>query len=202
MPVLRYTDEMMPEVTVPPRLNGLPIATTQSPTRAWLELPKCTNGNGSRRLILSTARSDCASRPTTSASYSVPSTKVTVTSSSSVRWSGWITWLLVTTKPSAEMMNPEPSDCASRVVGWPPCWLPNRSAKGVPASGLASTVIRCRVEMLTTAGWSCSVRSAKLAGAPARGTTRSSFWATWAPAGWPVMSERAAPPVSSAVVMP
>ena len=40
------------------------------------------------------------------------------------------------------------------------------------------------------------------AGAPARGTTRSSVCATWAPAGWPVKWEMAAPPASRAAVMP
>jgi hypothetical protein len=102
------------------------------------------------------------------------------------------------------MMKPEPSDCASRVVGCPR--LPNRSANGVPWNGLVLTVIRWRVEMLTTAGCSCSTRSAKLAGAPPRGTTRaialSSFCATCAPAGKPVMSVAAAPPSSRAVVTP
>ena len=61
-----------------------------------------------------------------------------------------------------------------------------------------------RVEILTTAGASCSVKSAKLAGAPARGTTASiccaSFCATWAPAGYPVRSDSVAPPRSSAEV--
>ena len=174
----------MPLVTVPPRPKGLPIATTQSPGRASLESPNATKGNGSRRLILSTARSDAASAPTSSASYSVPSGMVTVISSRVARLFGLTTWLFVTTKPSAEMMKPEPSDCASRVCGCC-CWplrRPNISAKGVPANGLEFTSIRWRVAMFTTAGWSCCVRSAKLDGAPARGTIRSmvpsSFCAT------------------------
>ena len=41
-PVTRWTAEMIPAVTVPPRPNGLPIAITQSPTRAWAESPHFT----------------------------------------------------------------------------------------------------------------------------------------------------------------
>ena len=51
-----------------------------------------------------------------------------------------------------------------------------------------------------------SRRLAKLAGAPARGAMpdirASSFWATCAPAGWPVIRETVAPPISSAVESP
>ena len=36
--------ETMPAVTVPPRPNGLPIASTQSPTRSASESPNCTAG--------------------------------------------------------------------------------------------------------------------------------------------------------------
>ena len=87
----------MPEVTVPPRPKGLPIAITQSPGRDWVESPNSTKGKGSRRLILSTARSLCASVPTSSALYSVPSGMVTVISSTVPRPLGLTTWLLVTT---------------------------------------------------------------------------------------------------------
>ena len=211
--MLRYTAEMIPAVTVPPRPKGLPIATTHSPTRVAEESPKVTKGKVLSERILSTARSDAASAPITSASYSVPSASVTVIDSSFARVSGGlITWLLVTTIPSAEMMKPEPSDCASRVCGWacpppsPPLRRLNSSAKGVPAKGLFCTSTRWRVAILTTAGWSCAVRSAKLAGAPATGTTRSitapSFCATCAPSGEPVISEMAAPPTSSALDSP
>ena len=53
----------MPAVTVPPRPNGLPIATTQSPTRVAVESPNWTNGR-SVASILSSARSETTSRPT------------------------------------------------------------------------------------------------------------------------------------------
>ena len=76
--MLRCSAETMPAVTVPPRPNGLPIATTQSPTRVRVESPKRTKGRAGSRLILSTAMSEAWSRPTTSASYSVRSASVTV----------------------------------------------------------------------------------------------------------------------------
>ena len=42
----RAVAEMMPAVTVPPRPNGLPIASTQSPTFALVESPQVAAGNG------------------------------------------------------------------------------------------------------------------------------------------------------------
>ena len=41
-PISLFLAEIIPEVTVPPKPNGLPIATTQSPTRALSEFPKAT----------------------------------------------------------------------------------------------------------------------------------------------------------------
>jgi hypothetical protein len=41
----------MPAVTVPPRPNGLPTATTQSPTSAPSLLPQATYGSGLSALI-------------------------------------------------------------------------------------------------------------------------------------------------------
>ena len=38
--MLRFRAEIIPEVTVPPKPKGLPIAITQSPTLALSELPK------------------------------------------------------------------------------------------------------------------------------------------------------------------
>ena len=67
---LRATAETMPLVTVRSSPKGLPIATTQSPTRASVELPKCTKGSGLFATILSTARSEAASAPTRRAAYS------------------------------------------------------------------------------------------------------------------------------------
>ena len=40
-----FLDEIIPEVTVPPKPKGLPIAITQSPIRALSESPKLTGSN-------------------------------------------------------------------------------------------------------------------------------------------------------------
>src|SRR3546814_2538349 len=49
--------DTIPAVTVPPRPKGLPIATTQSPTRVFVESPNRTNGR-SFASIFSSARSE------------------------------------------------------------------------------------------------------------------------------------------------
>src|SRR6266851_3621517 len=95
---------MIPAVTVPPRPNGLPIASTQSPTRALLESPQLAAGNGVLASTLSNARSVTASRPMTCACSAVSSARVTVICSALA-----ITWLLVTINPDGSMTNPEPS---------------------------------------------------------------------------------------------
>ena len=59
--------ETMPAVTVPPSPNGLPIATTQSPTRGALAA-KDTYGKLPPSLTFSTAKSVFGSVPTTLAS--------------------------------------------------------------------------------------------------------------------------------------
>ena len=82
---------MMPAVTLPPRPKGLPMATTQSPTRALSESPKRTAVSLPVGFTLSTAMSVLGSRPTTSALSRVPSWRATVISSASL-----MTWLLVT----------------------------------------------------------------------------------------------------------
>jgi hypothetical protein len=110
------------------------------------------------------------------------------------------------------MMKPDPSEVASRVTGRPsgvsPPWPKRRksSSNGVPENGLALvTSIRCVVEMLTTAGCKRAARSAKLSGAPARGTTGAiapgAFCATCAPTGCWSVRVAVAPPASSAAVM-
>ena len=52
-----YFDEIIPVVTVPPKPYGLPIAITQSPTRALFESPKLTGINFSSDSICKTAKS-------------------------------------------------------------------------------------------------------------------------------------------------
>ena len=49
--------ETIPAVTVPPRPNGLPMASTQSPTRAPSESPNCTAGSGLSDFTCSSAMS-------------------------------------------------------------------------------------------------------------------------------------------------
>ena len=106
----------MPAVTVPPRPNGLPIASTQSPTRAFDESPNCTAGSGLSGFTFSSAMSPVSSRPTTVAFSVVLSCSVTVISSAPS-----MTWLLVTISPDGSMMKPEPRLCIRRSgSGWSP----------------------------------------------------------------------------------
>ncbi len=59
----RLTADTMPAVTVPPRPNGLPMATTHSPGFTSAELPSWMNGNGRCASIFSTAMSERGSVP-------------------------------------------------------------------------------------------------------------------------------------------
>ena len=81
--MLRWRAEMMPAVTEPPRPNGLPIASTQSPTRMASLSPKGTATSGWVVLIFSRARSVLLSLPTSSALMLVSSCRMTVISSAS-----------------------------------------------------------------------------------------------------------------------
>ena len=151
----------MPAVTVPPSPNGWPIATTQSPTRARPESPNFTKGSGAGATILSTARSEVGSRPTSLATYSLRSCSVTVIDSTVAPLVPGRDHVVVgddiavgrDDEARAERLHPRASPARRRRP--PPSW-PNRSPNGVPANGLALcwTVIVCLVEMLTTAGWS------------------------------------------------
>src|SRR6266566_8448064 len=105
----RAVAEMIPAVTVPPRPNGLPIASTQSPTLALFESPQLAAGSGVLASTLRRARSVTTSRPITWACSAVSSDSVTVI------WSAVaITWLLVTISPDGSMTNPEPSEAIRR----------------------------------------------------------------------------------------
>ena len=168
----------MPAVTVPPRLNGLPIAITHSPSRSLSESPNLTAFSGLVGLTLSSARSVLVSRPMTSAFRMVPSLRMTLTSSAPL-----MTWLLVTTSPDASMMKPEPSELMRRGVGTPflPCRFLKNSSKnssnGEPG-GSCGTALRlmstvCLVEMLTTASITCSATSAIASGPRAAAGTVS-----------------------------
>ncbi|MCY1238674.1 hypothetical protein D9M72_514260 [compost metagenome] len=81
----------MPAVTVVPMPNGLPIASTWSPTRKVSESPQATVASGFAGLIFSTARSFFGSAPTSLAGTCVPSSRVTVMLDALS-----MTWLLVT----------------------------------------------------------------------------------------------------------
>ncbi|MGY3104639.1 hypothetical protein ACVW0I_006218 [Bradyrhizobium sp. LM6.11] len=176
----RFFAETIPAVTVPPRLKGLPIATTQSPRRSLSESPNFTDTSGFGGLNFSTARSVFLSTPTSSALILVPSLRMTLISSASA-----MTWLLVTTTPDVSMMKPLPSELVLRGAGLfsPPLLPPpgplrflkkssKNSSKGEPGGScgmallppppLASTV--CEVEMLTTASITFSATSAMPSG--------------------------------------
>ena len=109
----RLRAETMPAVTEPPRLNGLPIAITHSPSRTLSESPNFTAFSGFVGLTFSTARSVLVSRPTSSAFSLVPSLRMTVISSASA-----MTWLLVTTMPDGidDEAGAERIDAARRAV--------------------------------------------------------------------------------------
>src|SRR5829696_285629 len=177
--MLRPRAETMPAVTEPPRPNGLPIATTQSPGRILSDSPNFTCLRGLSGFTRRTARSIFESLPTISALRREPPEKMTLMSFASP-----MTWLLVTTMPDGSMTKPEPSEFERRWRGLsPPCppgppWPPwprrlknssNRSSNGVPGGSCgsarprASTVVEA--EMLTTAGMISSARSAKDSGA-------------------------------------
>ena len=130
----------MPAVTVLSRLNGLPTASTHSPTRMESLLPNTTKG---RRVssILSSAMSVLGSEPTNFALYSRLSAIVTLMS---VLRS--TTWWLVTMYPSGDMMTPEPEDPVSEPPPHtlPPVWI--------------------RALILTTAGVETSAASIKSVG--------------------------------------
>ncbi len=150
----RLRAEMTPTVTVWPRPNGLPIATTQSPTRASSESPNDTNGRATSAVTRSTARSVAGSRPTTVASNVRPSWNAT-----SIASAPSMTWLLVTITPSGSMTKPEPSEDSVR--GAPPRYSLKRSS-GEPGGNVGRPPATFwLVRMFTTAGESRSERSAK-----------------------------------------
>ena len=76
-----FLAEIIPEVTVPPKPKGFPIAITQSPILGLSELPNFTGMNLSFETICKTAISDNGSAPTILALYSLsPSTLTTISS--------------------------------------------------------------------------------------------------------------------------
>jgi hypothetical protein len=79
-PIARPLALTIPAVTVLLSPNGLPMATTQSPTSSASESPSFATGSGSLLSIFSTARSVFGSRPRTLAGSSRPSLSATVIS--------------------------------------------------------------------------------------------------------------------------
>src|SRR4051794_41856558 len=71
----------MPALTLPPSPNGLPIASTQSPTRALSLSPQAVGTSGLSVFTFSTAISVLLSRPRSSALRRGLSCRVTVFSS-------------------------------------------------------------------------------------------------------------------------
>jgi hypothetical protein len=102
-PMLRPFALTIPAVTVLSSPNGFPIASTQSPTSSWSELPSSTTARSFFDSMRSTARSVFGSRPTTVAGSSRPSLSATV-----ISFAFSTTWLLVSTRPSFRMMKPDP----------------------------------------------------------------------------------------------
>ncbi len=76
-PRSRPRAETMPAVTEPPRPNGLPAASTQSPTSTWRESPNATAGSGPVASTLISATSVSSSVPITLAGSRVPSVRPT-----------------------------------------------------------------------------------------------------------------------------
>src|SRR5215471_2257099 len=133
----RAVAEMMPDVTVPPSPKGLPIASTQSPTRAFVESPQLAAGRGAFGSTLRSAKSLTGSRPMTSACNTVSSDNVTVICSALA-----MTWLLVTISPFGSMTNPEPSEATRKAGGLAPPGAPlspkksrKNSSRGAPGVG-------------------------------------------------------------------
>ena len=141
---LRPSALTMPRVTVCPSPNGLPIATTKSPTSSESESP----GSSSTRSCASMRRSATSvpgSLPTSVASNSRRSRRVTTISSAPLT-----TWWLVTTRPSSpSMMMPDPMPCTGTLRR--PGALKNRLKTGSSSNGFCR-MRRPRTEMFTTAG--------------------------------------------------
>src|SRR5271155_1080561 len=167
----RAVADIMPEVTVPPRPNGLPMASTQSPTLALVESPQAAAGSGFGALTFNSTRSLTESRPTTCACKLVLSDNVTVICSALA-----ITWLLVTIRPEGSMIKPEPRDATggANPLGPPGVpFSPRKSWKnwssGEPGAGACPwgasfgrpATPAWVVEMLTTTPSSRAARSAK-----------------------------------------
>src|SRR5438552_2941307 len=134
----------MPAVAVWVRPNGLPIASTQSPTLRLSESPSGSVGSGCGALMWTRAMSVLSSLPTSFASNSS-----SVAMRTRILSAPLTTWLFVTTSPSAEMTKPEPR--LRLTAGGSPKkrWRKSCIDSGGPCP---SSPARPTVEMFTTAG--------------------------------------------------
>ena len=162
-PIDLFLAEIIPEVTVPPKPKGFPIAITQSPILALSESPKETGINFSSVSSCNTAISISGSAPKTLALNSSSPLTLTIISSAP-----WITWLFVTTIPLSSIINPEPS--AADCLSWGVPNSLNISSSGDPGGnwngndGLVFVTTVWVDEIFTTDGINLSAKSAKDAG--------------------------------------
>jgi hypothetical protein len=178
---VRASAETIPCVTVWPTPNGLPIASTTSPTSISSLSRKASAGSRSAPAATrSTARSVRGSRPRIVAVNSRRSDSTTVISSASP-----ITWLLVTITPAGSTITPEPRLVCTRSRGakGPSGSRPkNRRKNGSASIGGAVRTVR-RVWMLTTAGAAARTTGAKVAASSARVAGTAGAWASSSTAG-------------------
>ena len=134
--LVRAWPETMPLVTVCPTPNGLPMASTRSPTSSLSESPSLRKGSASPPASMRrTARSVRSSTPTMVASNSRRSVSATLISSAPS-----MTWPLVTISPLLLTMTPEPSDRWIRLRGLP---RPRLSPKNWRKMGSSKSGVRC-----------------------------------------------------------
>ena len=155
-PIERAFALTMPAVTVELRLNGLPTASTHSPTFRSLLSPMVMAGRFLPSILMR-ARSVVLSVPMMRAENSRLSLSVTVNSSAPST-----TWLLVTIYPSVDMITPEPEPSRLGVCILRCCLplpgLPKKNSKGSkPPNGSDSIstvciLLFCKYLICTTAG--------------------------------------------------
>ena len=172
----RLRADTMPAVTVPPRLNGLPIAITHSPSRSLSESPNFTALSGLSGFTRSSARSVFWSRPISSAlsSRAVVEDDVDLVGVGDDVVVGDDDAGRIDDEAGAERV-----DAARRAIGvalsppWPRRFLKNsskNSSNGEPGGscGIGAALPRastfCEVEILTTASITCSATSAMFSG--------------------------------------
>ena len=146
----------MPAVTDPPSPNGLPAATTQSPTSNARLSPQLTAGSRADGITLITAISVSSSAPTSRAGSWVPSDRLTTMVSALPT-----TWLLVTMMPPGSIMNPEPAPITWRFCCRSRNWRCNCGGNNASGSRCGTVSV---VAMFTTDGSTCLTNGAKLSG--------------------------------------